>query len=165
MDEITPIKRSRELAPLSREHHDGLLFAWKIKQGLANGTPIRTLVDYTRWFWSNHIKPHFRDEEKVLVKFLPVDNNLVQQMIREHAQIRDLIISLDKKPDANSLQLLAEFINNHIRFEERQLFSYAEQVLTPAQLNEIFNDLPNEPHCDTEPTAVSWKDDFWLKKR
>ena len=37
MEEIKPLKRSKELAPLSREHHDGLLFAWKIKQGLANG--------------------------------------------------------------------------------------------------------------------------------
>jgi len=159
MEETKPIKRSKELAPLSREHHDGLLFSWKIKQGLANGTPISTLVNYTRWFWSNHIKPHFKDEEKVLVKYLPNDDPLVQQMIREHAQIRNIIISLDKEPEASTLQLLAEFINNHIRFEERQLFAYAEQVLTPEQLNEIFNELPSELHCDTE-----WKDEFWIKK-
>ena len=44
MEEIKPLKRSKELAPLSREHHDGLLFAWKIKQGLANGTPIKPFV-------------------------------------------------------------------------------------------------------------------------
>lgn len=159
MEEAKPIKRSKELAPLSREHHDGLLFAWKIKQGLANGTSVETLCNYTRWFWSNHIKPHFKDEEKVLVKFLPDDNPLVQQMLKEHAQIRDLIILLDKEPDLNSLQLLAEFINNHIRFEERELFAYAEEVLNPEQLKEIYRDLPNESHCDTE-----WTDEFWVKK-
>lgn len=164
MEEIKPIKRSKELAPLSREHHDGLLFAWKIKQGLANGTPVETLCNYTRWFWSNHIKPHFKDEEKVLVKFLPTDNSLVQQMIKEHAQIRDLVISLDKKPDSNSLKTLSEFINNHIRFEERDLFPYAEKTLTPEQLNEVYNDLPNELHCDTDPIAIGWKDEFWVKK-
>lgn len=160
MEETKPIKRSKELAPLSREHHDGLLFAWKIKQGLANDTPLETLVNYTRWFWSNHIKPHFKDEEKVLARFLPNDNPLVQQMIREHEQIRNLVISLDKEPDASSLQLLAEFLNNHIRFEERELFVYAEQVLSPEQLNEIFNELPNEFHCDAE-----WKNEFWIKKK
>lgn len=160
MEETKPIKRSKELAPLSREHHDGLLFAWKIKQGLANDTPLETLVNYTRWFWSNHIKPHFKDEEKVLARFLPNDNPLVQQMIREHEQIRNLVISLDKEPDASSLQLLAEFLNNHIRFEERELFVYAEQVLSPEQLNEIFNELPNEFHCDAE-----WKNEFWVKKK
>ena len=159
MEETKPIKRSMELAPLSREHHDGLLFAWKIKQGLANGTSIETLCNYTRWFWSNHIKPHFKEEEKVLVKFLPEDNALVKQMFREHAQIRDLIISLDKEPDPSSLQLLAEFVNNHIRFEERELFAYAEKTLTQEQLNEIFKELPNELQCETE-----WKDEFWVRK-
>jgi len=159
MEEIKPLKRSKELAPLSREHHDGLLFAWKIKQGLANGTPIETLRNYTRWFWTNHIKPHFKDEEKVLVTFLPADNPLVLQMFKEHAQIRDLIISLDKEANAGSLQLLAEFINNHIRFEERELFAYAEQTLTPEQLNKIYKELPNELQCDTK-----WKDEFWVNK-
>ena len=159
MEEIKPIKRSKELAPLSREHHDGLLYAWKIKQGLANGTPVETLCNYTRWFWSNHIKPHFKDEEKVLIKFLPAGNPLVQQMMTEHAQIRDLVISLDKIPDRSSLKLLSEFINNHIRFEERELFPYVEKTLNPEQLNEIHNDLPQDLHCDTE-----WKDDFWARK-
>ena len=159
MEEIKPIKRSKELAPLSREHHDGLLFAWKIKQGLANKTSIATLCSYTRWFWTNHMKPHFKDEEKVLVKFLPGDNPLVSQMFNEHAHIRDLIISLDKEPEPNSLQLLAEYINNHIRFEERELFAYAEQTLTPEQLKEVYEELPENSHCDTE-----WKDEFWLKK-
>src|SRR5678809_381930 len=126
MEEIKPIKRSKELAPLSREHHDGLLFAWKIKQGLANRTPIETLCSYTRWFWTNHIKPHFKDEEKVLVKFLPADNPLVLQMFKEHAQIRDLIISLDKEPNSGSLQLLAELSLIHISEPTRQAeISYA----------------------------------------
>jgi len=159
MDDIKPIKRSKELAPLSREHHDGLLFVWKIKQGLSNGTSLATLCSYTRWFWSNHMKPHFKDEEKILVKYLPADNPIVSQMFNEHAHIRDVIISLDQEPDPNSLQLLADYINNHIRFEERELFVYAEQTLTPEQLNEVYKELPDGSHCETE-----WKDEFWVKK-
>ncbi len=159
MEEIKPLKRSKELAPLSREHHEGLLFAWKIKQGLANGTRLETLCNFTRWYWANHIKPHFKDEEKVLIKYLPADNTLVKQMIKEHMQIRDLVISLDKEPDKGSLELLAEFIHNHIRFEERQLFAFAEKTLTPGQLNEIYFELSHEPRCETE-----WTDAFWLMK-
>ena len=159
MEEIKPIKRSKELAPLSREHHDGLLFAWKIKQGLANGTPIETLCSYTRWFWLNHIKPHFKDEEKVLVKFLPEDNALVRQMFKEHAQIRDLLLSLDKEPDPASFQELAELLSDHIRFEERQLFAYAEENLSPEQLDEIYKDLPHDSHCETQ-----WEEEFWVRK-
>jgi hemerythrin-like domain-containing protein len=159
MEEIKPLKRSKELAPLSREHHDGLLFAWKIKQGLANGTSVETLCNYTRWFWLNHIKPHFKEEEKVLVRFLPGDNALVQQMFKEHSQIRDLLLSLDKAPDPGSFQELADLINDHIRFEERQLFAYAEENLSPEQLDNIYKDLAHESECNTE-----WKDEFWAKK-
>ncbi len=159
MEETKPIKRSKELAPLSREHHDGLLFAWKIKQGLANGTPVETLSNYARWFWSNHLEPHFNDEEKVLARFLPAKNPLVQQMFKEHEQVRELIMSLEKEPGTNSFQHLAALINNHIRFEERKLFVYAEEVLTAEQLKEIHNELPADHHCD-----ITWKDEFWVKK-
>jgi|SRR5688572_12282643 len=159
MEETKPIKRSKELAPLSREHHDGLLFAWKIKKGLANGTPIETLGNYTRWFWTNHLESHFRDEENVLIRSLPGNDPLVRQMVKEHADIRDLICSLDKVPNANSLQLLTELINKHIRFEERKLFPYAEQVLTPEQLQEIYIHLPNKSQCNSE-----WNEEFWLSK-
>jgi len=159
MEEIKPLKRSKELAPLSREHHDGLLFVWKINQGLANGTPIETLCNYTLWFWTNHIKPHFKNEEKVLIKFLPSENVLVQQMLKEHSMIRDLVLTLDKEPDPGSLQLLVNLMNDHIRFEERQLFVYAEESLTPEQLQEIYKEFPDDPHCDTV-----WKDEFWVKK-
>lgn len=164
MEEIKPIKRSKELAPLSREHHDGLLFVWKIKQGLTNNTPLETLCNYTRWFWTNHIKPHFRDEEKVLVKFLAIDNPLVQQMFKEHAQIRDMIVQLDKEPDRSTFELLADVVNDHIRFEERELFAYAEKTLTPEQLDEIYKELPHDSHCETDPAATGWKDEFWVKK-
>ena len=159
MEEIKPIKRSKELAPLSREHHDGLLFAWKIRQGLANGTSIETISNYTQWFWTNHLEPHFKDEEKVLVKFLPADNVLVKQMFKEHELIRDLVFSLEKKPGTGSFQLLANLISDHIRFEERKLFGYAEENLNPEQLDEIYKELPHDPHCDTQ-----WKDEFWVKK-
>ena len=156
--DIKPIKRSQQLAPLSREHHDGLLFAWKIKQGLENKTPLEQLRNYTLWFWRNHIKPHFNDEEKVLIQFLPADKTLVKQMLKEHAQIRDMILSLDHEPDKGTLKMLADFVYNHIRFEERKLFPWVEKTLTAEQLTSIYQELADEPLCDTE-----WKQEFWVK--
>ena len=41
-----PLKRNPNLVPLSREHHFGLLFAWKLKQGLAKNTSLETMRDY-----------------------------------------------------------------------------------------------------------------------
>ena len=160
MKQIKPLKRSKELAPLSREHHDGLLFVWKIRQGLANGTSLTAMCNYAKWFWKNHIKPHFKDEEKVLIQYLPADNPLVIQMIDEHKQIRDMILTLDKEPEKKLLEQLADFLNNHIRFEERELFVYAEKALSIEQLNNIYQQLASESFCDTE-----WKDEFWARKK
>ena len=164
MDEIKPIKRSKQLAPLSREHHDGLLFSWKLKQGLVNGTSIETLVKYSLWYWTTHIRSHFSNEERALIKFLPADDLLVQQMLKEHTRIRDLILSLEKEADANSIQILADVIHNNIRFEERKLFEYAEKALTPEQLDEIHQELPDSLYCDTDIIANEWKDEFWVKR-
>ncbi len=153
-----PIKRCKELAPLSREHHDGLQFVWKIRQGLENGTSVDRIARYVSWFWLNHIKPHFNDEEKVLMLYLPATHPYVKQMIDEHAQIRELILSLDREADNEHLKMLADFINNHIRFEERKLFAYAEKTLTKEQLQHIFSQIEGHPVCDTE-----WKEEFWAK--
>ena len=55
--------RSRQLAPLSREHEDGMLFITRIREGLGKYS-IERLSHYTRWYWKNHIRPHFFHEEK-----------------------------------------------------------------------------------------------------
>jgi hemerythrin-like domain-containing protein len=156
MEDIKPIKRSKELTPLSREHHDGLLFVWKIRAGLSKEAPVNTMERYVRWFWLNHIKPHFKDEEKVLLKYLPADNLLVQQMVEEHVQIRDMILSLNLDCDKGTLKMLADFIEKHIRFEERELFAFAEKALTPEQLQHVSKLLDKEHVCATE-----WNEEFW----
>jgi hypothetical protein len=63
---IKPIKRSKELVPLSKEHHGSLLFGWKIKQGLRNGTDPKIIAQFIEWFWQNELQDHFKKEEQVL---------------------------------------------------------------------------------------------------
>ncbi len=158
--EIKPIKRSKQLAPLSREHHDGLLFAWKIRQGLNNGTSFSKLREYTVWFWKNHIKPHFFQEEKILLPYMPSAHPLAEQLKNEHAQIRELILHLDKEADKQSFTILCDLLDKHIRFEERQLFGYLESSLTAEQLDEIYPQLEAHPQsCGT------YNDEFWLRKK
>lgn len=154
--EIKPIKRSEQLAPLSREHHDGLLFAWKIKQGIDNHTPLEKLRQYALWYWRHHIKPHFYQEEKILLPYLPADNPQAKRMLEEHDHIRELILGLDDEPDKRTLVILADLVNHHIRFEERELFATLEEILPPEKLDEIFRQLEKHPVHGEE-----WKDEFW----
>jgi hemerythrin-like domain-containing protein len=157
--ENKPIQRSPQLAPLSREHHDGLLFVWKVRQGLKNKTAIDKLRQYSLWYWKEHTKPHFYQEEKILLPYLPDDDPMAQQLKNEHTQIRELVLSLDKEPDQDTFILLTDLAEKHIRWEERQLFPYLEKTLTTEQLESIFTALQLHPvSCD------DWTDVFWVKK-
>lgn len=159
-EEIKPIKRSHQLAPLSREHHDGLLFAWKIKQGLENRTSVELLRKFSMWYWRNHIKPHFYQEEKILIPYMPEGHEMAIQLKEEHDHIRELILEIDKQPDIQSLKILCDLLNKHIRFEERELFKYLEELLSKEQLDIVFNELEKHPvSCDTE-----WTEEFWVRK-
>jgi hemerythrin-like domain-containing protein len=158
-NELKPIKRSKQLTPLSREHHDGLLFAWKLRQGLNNKTPIETLRSYCYWYWKHRINQHFRQEEDILLKFIPCDNKMAIQLKEEHNDIRELILSISHNPDTTTISMLADFVCRHIRFEERSLFVYLEESLTQEQLNDISRQLEMEPVCSKE-----WKEEFWLRK-
>ena len=136
--EIKPIKRSEQLAPLSREHHDGLLFAWKIKQGLENKTSLELLRKYTMWYWQHHIKPHFYQEEKILLPYMPEGHGMALQLKEEHDHIRELILELDEQADVQSLKTLCDLLNKHIRFEERELFVYLEGLLKQGRVRQSF---------------------------
>ncbi len=163
-NEVKPIKRSPQLAPLSREHHDGLLFAWKIKQGLVNKTPLDTLRSYALWYWRHHIKPHFYQEEKILLPYMPATHPFALRLKEEHDHIRELILGLDKEADKRNLEILCDLVTRHIRFEERELFQYLEELLSPSQLDDVSGQLDKHPvECD-DPNTSGWKDEFWVKK-
>ena len=116
--------------------------------------------NYTLWFWRNHIKPHFFQEEKILLPSLPPDHPLALRLKEEHDYIRELILGLDDEPDTRTLIILCDLIDQHIRFEEREVFGYLEELLPVDVLNKIFQQLEAHPvNCDTE-----WKDEFWVNK-
>ncbi len=159
MEEVQPLKRSKQLIPLSHEHHDGLLFVWKIRQGLQHNASIDKLRTYAVWYWHNHIKPHFYQEEKILLPYMSSDHPMAIRLKKEHENIRELILNLDKEGDNTTFKLLVDLINDHIRFEERELFGYLEQTLSSDQLDAIFKELEKHPlSCD------EWTDEFWVKK-
>jgi len=155
---IKPIRRSKQLAPLSREHHDGLLFVWKLRQGLHNNTAIEILSSFCIWYWKQHIKSHFQQEETILLQYMDADHKMAIQLKREHNDIRELILSINHHPDRITIGILADFIDRHIRFEERILFKHLEKTLSQEQLDAIFQQLEAQPIC-----SGIWEDAFWVK--
>jgi hemerythrin-like domain-containing protein len=159
MTDRKPIKRSPQLAPLSREHHDALLFIWKVRQGIKNETPVDKLRSYTLWYWKEHTKAHFFQEEKILLPYMPAGNAMAEQMKKEHDQIRELVLTIDKEADETILAQLCDLVDKHIRFEERQLFGFLESSLTQDQLNTINKELAAHP-----VSCAVWEDAFWVRR-
>jgi hemerythrin-like domain-containing protein len=154
-----PLKRSPQLASLSREHHDGLLFVWKLKQGVGNGTSLDVLKNFTLWHWRQHLAPHFAQEEKILLPY--IDNSqLAEQLMKEHNDIRELILSIDADTERATFSILGRFIENHIRFEERQLFGYLQENLPGKQMEAIGSAL--EEHT---VSCEEWPVEFWVRKK
>lgn len=158
MDKPVSVKeRSRQLAPLSREHSEGLLFARRIHEGLTLQASPEIMRNYIRWYWRNHIKPHFRHEEDVLCAFFPPGNKLAQRMRNEHDMIRELMICVDEEADKRTMTLFADLIVDHINFEERELFTWLERELSQPQLERILVQLEQKPLVCSEV----WSNEFW----
>lgn len=151
----TPIKRSPQLAPLSREHHEGLLFVWKLRQGLAHHIEANRITMFVTWFWQQHLAAHFLKEEQALPLVLPQTHPLLQQMFGEHEAIKKLFAEIGQHGDLKKFETLAQQLNDHIRFEERHLFEAVEKAATAEQMQMLSDQLKDE-----EQTAV-WEDEFW----
>jgi hemerythrin-like domain-containing protein len=108
------------------------------------------------------MQPHFREEETIL--FAPVKDEPVKRALKEHEdiakQINEINISEQISPD--QLLTLADMVDNHVRYEERELFPHLEEILTEQQLESIGKQISaqHDPNLKDD-----FADDFWVKKK
>lgn len=143
------MKRSRELRPLSSEHHQALLVAFQLKKGLAGhsesaGAPkdLPGLLSLARRFEERVLSAHARAEEELLGRFLTVRD--MRRLEGEHAELTRLIEAAKASAPSEQRALLAAFaelLERHIRWEERELFAYAEDHVDEATLATIGGEL------------------------
>ena len=157
-----PIKRSEHIAALSRDHHAGLLFCWKIKEGLKHGIGLRRIDGYARYFWEGHLEEHFREEEDLL--FNKLDDELTDKARRDHQVLAawfKRIVGGEVEHFQDYLSF-TELLTNHIRFEERILFPFLQEHLPTAVLEEIGESLTR---THTIAFDDHYADEFWVKNR
>ena len=158
--EKKPIKRSKYIIQLSKDHHFTLLFCWKIRTGVKLQIEISRIKNYVSYFWQTHMQPHFNEEEILL--FAPAKDAAVQRALNEHAEIRQQIntIITSENIQAAQLEQLANIVETHVRYEERELFPHLEKVLSEAQLHQIGNAL-QQTHATV--CKDDFTDEFWIK--
>lgn len=155
MENKKPLKRHKALKPLSRQHHFGLLFSWKLRKGFAEEISIDRLKAYANWFFIQEIKPHFKLEEDHIFPILDPEHPLILRALKEHHHIKELFH--DEKDPEKSLILLEKELEAHIRFEERILFTEIQRAATKEELEKI-----EEIHSDND-SKEEYADPFWDK--
>jgi len=153
------MKRDKNLINLSSEHHDGLVIALRINKALTKIEKYPIIIDYIKHLWSS-LKNHFDQEEENFLAYGNIDQNsvLIKRMLDEHNQFEQLVNKIyDSKTIKEDLNEFAKLLNNHIRFEERELFPYIEKSLTEEELKQIGINLENTH----EPLDKNWGSRFW----
>ncbi|MEP7110651.1 MAG: hemerythrin domain-containing protein [Ferruginibacter sp.] len=153
---MAPIKRHIALQSISHDHHFGLLLCWKIKTGLNKGIDPARIKKFCNFFYEIHLNNHFIAEEKYIIPVLDKDDELIKQAMKEHHLLRKLFE--DVQVNIQNLTLIEKHLEEHIRFEERELFKMIEDVATEEQLLAIGNIKQEDVK-----TIESWKDEFWVK--
>jgi hemerythrin-like domain-containing protein len=143
------MKRSRELKPLSSDHHQALLVAFQLKKGLAGhaeaaGAPkdLPGLLTLARRFEEQVFKNHARAEEDLLGRWITADD--MARLRSEHAEMTRLVdVARTARPpeQRGHLSAFADLLERHIRWEERELFPYAEGHVDEATLASIGGEL------------------------
>lgn len=146
--EKKPIKRHKVLQPLSRDHHHTLLLAWKIRKGLITGIEPVRIKNYVNWFYKTYAAGHFELEEKFIYTVLEAKDERIQKALAEHEQLRALFTSDENI--ATSLPQLADLLESHIRFEERELFNVIQENAGEEQLRIIEQNSPDEKFVENE---------------
>lgn len=142
----TGIKRHESLHPLSHHHTNALHVALKLRRVGTDKAreSLDEVINDLDDFWNPAGQEHFREEEDVLLgtyaEYVDISTvPEVQEMLIEHIQIRARInqILRAEEPDLAFIRELGEFLNDHIRKEERVIFPMIEQAIPDERLVEL----------------------------
>jgi hemerythrin-like domain-containing protein len=132
------VKRSDALAPLSRDHHVGLVAAQRLRR-VTDATAPGARDDFLA-YWREHGQRHFRVEEDVLLPWFArhgdAGHEAVVRALVDHVAVRAMALQLESAAavPAERLHELGELLHGHIRHEERTLFPLIEAAVPGDEL-------------------------------
>ena len=142
------MKRHPALIPLSRDHHNGLVQALRLRRAAADGDAADRLAaasDFVEFF-RNEERVHLRDEEEelfpLLLRHAPAQPALLREARLQHMQLEGFARKLEIAvaagiADRETLHAVGELLEAHIRLEERQLFPLIEELVPDDELRRL----------------------------
>ena len=142
------MKRHPALIPLSRDHHNGLVQALRLRRAAAEedaSARLATARDFVEFFRSEE-RVHLRDEEEelfpLLLRHVPSQPAPLREARVQHVQLMGFARKLDIAVaagivDQETLDVAGELLHAHIRLEERQLFPLIEELVPDDELQKL----------------------------
>jgi hemerythrin-like domain-containing protein len=158
-------RRHQTLIPLSREHHDGLLLAWRLTRGDLAGRDSELKAKHAAVFYESRLRRHFDAEERVLFPAvrdaLGKDATLIDLLCAEHREIASLATAIRSGSHEQTTEF-CELLERHIRTEERRLFPLIERSAEPQELAALASGIETalEPRRDVD-APVKAEQDRW----
>jgi len=142
MSDATPSrvsgKRDPALVELSRDHHQALVQALRLKRA-GSGDRTKVTDDFLE-FWNGHGRRHFAIEEELLLpamaRYCDATDEAIVRVLTDHVEIRRRTRDLERGEDVEPSRLneLGELLDAHVRFEERVLFERIQELLPSDEL-------------------------------
>jgi hemerythrin-like domain-containing protein len=146
------MKRHEALEQLSRDHHQALFQAMRLKRAGEDdaGAVLADFLDF--WFGVGHL--HFRAEEEVLLPaysaYADASRDEVVRVLVDHVEIRREAHELGAtkgEPPPERLRALGERLDAHVRHEERVLFPLIEEALPDHELVRVARGVDEVEHA------------------
>jgi hemerythrin-like domain-containing protein len=132
------VKRHEALAQLSRDHHQALFQAQRLRR--ATNEDVADVTGGFLDFFHNVGNLHFRAEEEVLLPayaaYADPSDEVVVRVLVDHTLIRRDVEALETA-GLDGVHELGDRLEAHVRHEERVLFPLIEQALPEDELAQV----------------------------
>ncbi|MDJ0848299.1 MAG: hemerythrin domain-containing protein [Myxococcota bacterium] len=137
------MKRHPRLRGLSDDHHTSLIVALRCKR--ADEGKLTELWQAVRDSFATHLEPHFAIEEAHLLPGLEAigEDAMAARIRADHERLRR--IGSEADPDLARVHEFGRLLDEHVRFEEREVFEQSQERLEPACLAAL------EAACEATP--------------
>ena len=133
-------RRHESLIPLSHEHHDALMLAWRLRTGNLSKRELELRARHVSAFFDYRLINHMRLEEELLFpacrSVLGVEASLIDVLLSDHRELRAKAAAI-KAGAHDQVDSFCVLLERDIRTEERQLFVLAEDRMKPTDMAEL----------------------------
>ena len=129
-----------DVIPLSHDHHDALLLAWRLRTGDLSRREPELRASHVSAFFEYRLINHLRLEEELLFPafraVLGVEASLIDVLLSDHRELRAKAAAI-KAGAHDQVDSFCGLLESHIRTEERRLFVLAQNRMNPTEMAEL----------------------------